>query len=70
LHLAKIGRCLNAILINKRPNMAGVVPMPKAWMIYEDRLSLNFSLRARELWLQDVPGNIALRDANWPKLQD
>ena len=81
LHLAKIGRCLNAILINKRPNMAGVVPMPlykryiaptmpKAWMIYEDRLYLNFSLRARELWLQDVPGNIALRDANWPKLQD
>ena len=39
-------------------------------MIYEDRLSLNFSLRARELWLQGVPGNIALRDANWPKLQD
>ncbi|MGD2001917.1 MAG: hypothetical protein PVJ96_04190 [Paracoccaceae bacterium] len=44
--------------------------VPKAWMIYEDRLYLNFSLRARELWLQDVPGNIALRDANWPKLQD
>jgi hypothetical protein len=31
---------------------------------------MNFSLRARELWLQDVPGNIALRDTNWPKLQD
>ena len=77
LHLAKIGRCLNAILKTKRPNMAGVVPMPctrdilrPLWMIYEDRLSLNFSLRARELCLQDVPGNIALRDANWPKLQD
>ena len=30
--------------------------VPEAWTIYEDRLYLNFSLRARELWLQDVPG--------------
>ena len=44
--------------------------VPEAWTIYEDRLYLNFSLRARELWLQDVPGNVALRDANWPKLKD
>ena len=43
--------------------------VPEAWTIYEDRLYLNFSLRARELWLQDVPGNIALGDANWPKLK-
>ena len=41
----------------------------RVWTIYEDRLYLNFSLRARELWLQDVPGNIALGDANWPKLK-
>ena len=44
--------------------------VPEAWTIYEDRLYLNFSLRARELWLQDVSGNIALGDANWPKLKD
>ena len=44
--------------------------VPEAWTIYEDRLYLNFSLRARELWLEDVPGNIALGDANWPKLKD
>jgi YHS domain-containing protein len=44
--------------------------VPEAWTIYEDRLYLNFSLRAREFWLQDVPGNIALGDANWPKLKD
>ena len=41
----------------------------QVWTIYEDRLYLNFSLRARELWLQDVPGNSALGDANWPKLK-
>ncbi|WP_299353156.1 YHS domain-containing (seleno)protein [uncultured Shimia sp.] len=40
--------------------------VPEAWTIHEDRLYLNFSLRARELWLQDVPGNIAKGQANWP----
>lgn len=40
--------------------------VPEAWTIYEDKLYLNFSLRARELWLEDVPGNIAKGLANWP----
>lgn len=40
--------------------------VPEAWTVYEDRLYLNASLRARELWLQDIPGNIALGEANWP----
>jgi len=40
--------------------------VPEAWTVYEDRLYMNFSLRARELWLQDVPGNIAKGLANWP----
>ena len=39
---------------------------PEAWTIYEDRLYLNANLRARELWLEDVPGNIAKGEANWP----
>ncbi len=34
------------------------------------RLFLNYSLQGRELWLQDVPGIIALRNANWPKLKE
>ncbi|MCG6902132.1 MAG: YHS domain protein [Rhodobacter sp.] len=40
--------------------------VPEAWTVYEDRLYLNANLRARELWLQDIPGNIALGEANWP----
>ena len=40
--------------------------VPEAWTVFEDRLYLNASLRARELWLQDVPGNIAKGEANWP----
>ena len=39
---------------------------PEAWTIYEDKLYLNANLRARELWLEDVPGNIAKGKANWP----
>lgn len=40
--------------------------VPEAWTIYEGKLYLNFSLRARELWSQDIPGNIAKGNANWP----
>ncbi|WP_323766719.1 YHS domain-containing (seleno)protein [Marinovum sp.] len=40
--------------------------VPEAWTVHEGRLYLNANLRARELWLQDVPGNIAKGEANWP----
>ncbi|WP_424942005.1 YHS domain-containing (seleno)protein [Aliiroseovarius crassostreae] len=40
--------------------------VPEAWTVFDDKLYLNFSLRARDLWLQDVPGNIAKGNANWP----
>lgn len=40
--------------------------IPEAWTIHENRLYLNASLRARRLWLRDVPGNIAKGQANWP----
>lgn len=39
---------------------------PEAWSVHEGKLYLNFSLRARELWSQDIPGNIAKGEANWP----
>lgn len=39
---------------------------PEAWTIYEGKLYLNANLRARELWLKDVPGNIAKGLNNWP----
>ena len=40
--------------------------VPEAWTIHDGKLHLNFSLRARELWSQDIPGNIAKGLANWP----
>ena len=40
--------------------------IPEAWTVYEDKLYMNANLRARELWLEDVPGNIAKGLENWP----
>ncbi|WP_353744388.1 YHS domain-containing (seleno)protein [Roseovarius sp.] len=42
--------------------------VPEAWTIYEGKLYLNANLRARELWQQDIPGNIALAQDNWPNI--
>jgi YHS domain-containing protein len=39
---------------------------PEAWTVYDGKLYLNANLRARELWLRDVPGNIAAGLSNWP----
>ena len=45
----------------------GTAPtVPEAWTIHEDRLYLNFSLDVMGIWREDIPGNIALADANWP----
>ncbi len=44
--------------------------IPEAWTIHEDRLFLNASLRARELWSQDIPGNIVAGRKNWPGILD
>ncbi|MBT0956105.1 YHS domain-containing protein [Alphaproteobacteria bacterium KMM 3653] len=41
---------------------------PDAWTVYEGKLYLNYSLKVRGFWLEDVPGNIALADANWPSV--
>ena len=42
--------------------------VPEAWTIYEGKLYLNASLRARGLWLMDIPGNIAKAMNNWPQI--
>jgi len=41
---------------------------PRAWTVYEGRLYLNYSLKVREQWKEDIPGNIRKADANWPGL--
>jgi hypothetical protein len=39
---------------------------PEAWRIIDGRLYLNYSRRVQRMWEQDVPGNIAKGNANWP----
>lgn len=42
--------------------------IPEAWYIHDGRLYLNASLRARELWLAELPDVIAAGEANWPAI--
>lgn len=44
--------------------------VPEAWTIHDGRLYLNASLRIRRRWERDIPGNIALAEANWPAVLD
>ena len=39
---------------------------PEAWRIVDGRLYLNYSKSVQRRWEQDVPGNIAKAQANWP----
>lgn len=41
---------------------------PEAWTIADGKLYLNYSLGVRDLWRQDIAGNIALADGFWPGL--
>ena len=39
---------------------------PQAWKIVDGRLYLNYNLDVKKTWEQDVPGNIAKGEGNWP----
>ena len=39
---------------------------PDAWTIHEGKLYLNYDITVRGIWSEDIPGNIARADANWP----
>ena len=41
---------------------------PDAWKIVNQRLYLNYSLKVQAQWSEDIPGNIAKAEENWPKL--
>jgi hypothetical protein len=42
---------------------------PEAWAVVDGKLYLNYDKKVQEKWRQDVPGNIAKADQNWPKLR-
>ena len=39
---------------------------PEAWTVHNGLLYLNFSTDVRSIWRQDIDGNIAKADENWP----
>jgi YHS domain-containing protein len=39
---------------------------PQAWRIVDGKLYLNYNPDVQKTWQQDVPGNIAKANANWP----
>lgn len=41
---------------------------PEAWTIYRGRLYLNYSKDVRAMWRQDIAGNIAKGETNWPRV--
>ena len=41
---------------------------PEAWRIVGGKLYLNYSKNVQKMWEQDIPGNIARGNANWPKV--
>jgi YHS domain-containing protein len=41
---------------------------PNAWRIVGKKLYLNYSAGVQRQWLEDIPGNIAKGDTNWPRV--
>ncbi len=41
---------------------------PEAWTLHEGKLYLNYSISVRAQWRPEIAENIALADANWPKV--
>lgn len=39
---------------------------PTAWKIVDGKLYLNYDARVQAQWSEDIPGNIAKADQNWP----
>ncbi|MDR9827289.1 YHS domain-containing (seleno)protein [Vibrio sp. FNV 38] len=41
---------------------------PSAWSVVDGKLYLNYSKSVQSTWQQDIAGNIAKADINWPSL--
>ncbi len=41
---------------------------PTAWKVVEGKLYLNYDAKIQARWAQDIPGNIAKANVNWPEV--
>ncbi|MEM8673522.1 MAG: YHS domain-containing (seleno)protein [Cyanobacteria bacterium P01_G01_bin.67] len=57
------GYCAKAV---SEGNLASIDP--ESWKIVDEKLYLNYSPAVQQQWAEDIPGNIALGDENWPEV--
>jgi YHS domain-containing protein len=43
---------------------------PEAYRVVDGKVYLNYDKGVQKQWLQDIPGNIAKAETNWPGLKD
>ena len=59
------GFCAMGIALEKKLDVD-----PQAWRVVDGRLYLNVSKDVQKRWMDDVPGNLATAEKNWPRLKD
>lgn len=59
------GFCAMGVALEKKLDVD-----PQAWRVVDGRLYLNVNKDVQKRWLDDVPGNLATADKNWPRLKD
>lgn len=59
------GFCAMGVALEKKLNVN-----PQAWRVVDGRLCLNVNKDVQKRWLDDVPGNLATAEKNWPRLKD
>jgi len=59
------GFCAMGVALEKKLDVD-----PQAWRVVDGRLYLNVNKDVQKRWLDDVPGNIATAEKNWPRLKD
>lgn len=43
---------------------------PTLWKVVEGKLYLNLDAGIQQMWLKDIPGNIAKAEVNWRRIKD
>jgi YHS domain-containing protein len=59
------GFCAMGVALEKKLDVD-----PQSWRVVDGKLYLNVNKDVQKRWLDDVPGNIANAEKNWPRLKD
>jgi YHS domain-containing protein len=59
------GFCAMGVALEKKLDVD-----PQAWRVVDGRLYLNVNKDVQKRWLDDVPGNLATANRNWPALKN